>query len=168
MSKTHEYSRLPHHGVASILLALAVTAAGCKGAHDTPSTNPTPSPHEEATAVVDAAPAANAVQSEMLLLTEAMRDSVTAIGYGHLGEIPAAVERVHHAKEATEQALESGNYKLRKNGADMKGFQELDEAFHGELEKLVEKAKTNDAVATSTQLGVVLSKCDGCHSRFRP
>ncbi len=168
MSKPLEHVRSPRHGVASILLALAVTAAGCKGAHDTPSTNATPTPAHEEHTVVDAAPAANAVQSEMLLLTEAMRDSVTAIGYGRLGDIPEAVERVHHAKEATEQALESGNYKLRKNGDDLKGFTELDEAFHGELEKLVEKAKANDAVATSTQLGVVLSKCDGCHSRFRP
>lgn len=167
MSKPHSHSRPTRQRVASILLALAVVAAGCKGAHDTPSTNATPSPHAEH-AAADAAPTGNAVQSEMRLLTEAMRDSVTAIGYGRLGEIPAALERVHHAKEATERALASGTYKLRKNGDDSKGFEELDEAFHGELEKLVEAAKTNDAVATSTQLGVVLSKCDGCHSRFRP
>lgn len=150
---------------AQVLFALSVTVAACKASHDDGST---PTREADAPSTSAAAPAGNAVQREMRLLTEGLRDAVADIGYGRLGDIPAALHRVDRAKEETEHALESGQYKLRKNADDLKGFEELDEAFHGELEKLAEKAAANDAVATSTQLGVVLSKCDGCHSRFRP
>lgn len=143
-----------------VFLVLAVGVSGCK--------EPKRAGGDSAPSASAAAPAGNAVQREMRLLTEALRESVTDIGYGKLAAIPPALHRVDVAKEETEHALESGEYKLRKNSGDLKGFEELDEAFHAELEKLAEKAASNNPVATSTELGVVLSKCDGCHSRFRP
>ncbi|MEP7382341.1 MAG: cytochrome c [Gemmatimonadota bacterium] len=166
---THDDGRvrsIRRHGAARVLLVLAVCVAACKGSHDGHDGKRT---HEtDAAPASTSAAAGNAVQREMRVLTEGLRDAVTDIGYGRIDAIPAALHRVHHAREETEQALESRNYTLPKNPDDVKGFTELDEAFHGEIETLVEKAAANDAVATGTQLGVVLSKCDGCHARFRP
>ena len=47
-------------------------------------------------------------------------------------------------------------------------FKELDEQFHGELEKLVAIAISKDGAATGSQVGVVLSKCSDCHAQFKP
>ena len=157
--------------VAALLLAIPLSAGGCKGppeappahdAHDAHGAHPPAAPDDHAKA------GGNAVQAEMRLLTSALRESVSALGDGNLDAIPTALHRVHRARDATDRALESGAYTLKKNASDLKEFQALDEAFHGELEKLLEKATANDAAATATQLGVVLSKCGGCHSRFRP
>ena len=49
------------------------------------------------------APAANPVQNEMRLLTEAMRDTVSAIGLGDLSTIPHRLHEVHGARELTEK-----------------------------------------------------------------
>ena len=127
----------------------------------------TPSP--PVTRPVDPALAdANVVQSEMRLLNEAMRDAVTALALGRPGEIPASLERVHAARERTDDALESGKYVLPKNAARLEAFQALDGAFHEQLERLVVTSRTKDVEATATQLGVVLGRCDGCHVQFRP
>jgi cytochrome c556 len=104
----------------------------------------------------------------MRLLVEAMRTSVTAIGYGTLDAVPESLHTVHRARELTEKALESGEYKLAKNPDKLATFKELDEQFHGELENLVMAAKAKDAAKTGAQLGVVMSKCAGCHEQFRP
>lgn len=195
MPQNREHSRpTTRHLACLLLLALAVSAASCKernappageSSHDSHETNAhdahdakvapaAKSTHDHAgheghdAQAATVAPGGNVVQAEMRLLNEALRDSVTAIGYGQLGAIPEALHRVHHAREQTEHALEAGSYTLRKNAGDVKAFRALDEAFHGELEKLVEKANANDPAGVGTQLGVVLSKCDGCHSRFRP
>lgn len=166
----------PFHVAVALFLAVSM-GAGCKDSRETPEVRGAPAAPQAAAAPEAhkaAAPdnqtkvAANAVQAEMRLLTEALRDSVTALGYGNLDAIPVSLHRVHEAREATEQALETGAYKLRKNAGDLKAFEALDEAFHGELEKLANEAKANDSAATGTQLGVVLSKCSGCHSQFRP
>jgi hypothetical protein len=115
-----------------------------------------------------AVPGVNVVQSEMRLLDEAMRDSVTAIAFGRLDEIPASLRRVHAARERTDEALENGRYRLPKNVERLETFRALDEAFHDQLEKLVVTARTSDAEATATQLGVVIGKCNSCHVQFRP
>lgn len=109
----------------------------------------------------------NAVQNEMRILNEAVRDSVTAIAYNRLDAIEPAIHKVHAARELTEKALESGTYKLPKNADQLAAFKAQDEAFHGELVKLLQAAKANDLVATTTQLGVVLEGCTGCHTRYR-
>jgi len=114
------------------------------------------------------AAAVNAVQNEMRLLTEAMRDTVTAIGTGQLAAIPEGLHEVHRARELTEQAIESGSYKLPRNAENLAAFKALDESFHAELEKLVAGASANDAAATSAAFGAVMSRCDGCHAQFRP
>jgi cytochrome c556 len=108
-----------------------------------------------------------AVQNEMRLLLEALRNTVTAIAMSTLETIPGSLQSVDHARELTEKAVESGEYKLPKNGDKLAEFKELDEAFHGELAKLVAASQSKNAQATATQLGVVLSKCDGCHTQYR-
>ena len=74
---------------------------------------------------------------------------------------------VHGARELTEHAVESGAYKLSRNGDKLEAFKALDESFHAELEKLVAAARANDSIATSTALGAVMGRCEGCHAQFR-
>ena len=104
----------------------------------------------------------------MRLLHEALRDSVTAIANGTLDAIPPRLEQVDAARVSTEHAVESGQYRLPKNPGDLATFQRLDERFHADLESLAAKARSNEAAATSTQLGLVLAECGTCHTRFRP
>jgi hypothetical protein len=159
------------------LAVLAVSAAGCK--RDCPTSPPptaaTPPPTSPAPAPTTALPASpdhlppgvNAVQNEMRLLHEAMRDTVSAIALGTLSTIPERLHAVHRARELTEQAIESGTYKLPRNGDQLEAFKALDESFHAELEKLVAGATANDPIATSTALGAVMGRCEGCHAQFR-
>jgi hypothetical protein len=153
-----------------LCLAAAVTvagAAGCKG--DPAPAKPATSPPPALSASPDRIPpGVTAVQNEMRLLHEAMRDAVTAIGTDNLGLIGDGLHRVHRARELTEAAIEAKAYTLPKNAAKLDAFKEKDDAFHGELEKLVAASKSNDTKATSVQLGVVLSKCSDCHAQFRP
>lgn len=161
-----------------LVLAMASAAAGaCKdGTESAPAASTAAATPPASTAASPPAPTASpdhvpagvtAVQNEMRLLHEAMRDSVTAIAMGTLDTIPESLHSVHRARELTEKALESGEYKLPKNGDKLAQFKELDEAFHVELEKLVAAAQSKSSQATATQLGVVLSKCDGCHTQYR-
>lgn len=148
------------------LVALAVSAAACK--RECP-TSPTAS---TATTTLLASPdhlppGVNAVQNEMRLLHEAMRDTVSAIAFGTLSTIPDRLHAVHRARELTEHAVETGTYKLPRNGDQLEAFKALDESFHAELEKLVAGASANDPISTSTALGVVMSRCEGCHAQFR-
>lgn len=133
--------------------------------------------HATETVAVAAAPVAsptelpegvNAVQNEMRLLHEAMRDSVTAVANNDLAAIPHAIHRVHQARGMTDAAIQSGSYRPPQNGDQIEQFLATDEAFHQELVVLVRAANANDSAATGQQLGVVLSRCNGCHSQFRP
>ncbi len=145
-----------------LLAVLAVAVAGCKG--EPAATKPA----EALTASPDhVPPGTNAVQNEMRLLHEAMRDSVTAIADGHPSTIAESLQRVHGARELTEKAVEEGHYTLPKNAGKLEEFKAKDEAFHAELEKLAAASKANDAKAASEELGVVLSKCADCHTQFR-
>ena len=105
-----------------VLLVIVACGAGCDHASHVP---PPPGP----------APAANAVQAEMRLLSA---------------------------------TLESGAYRLPKNPEQVARFRELDTAFHGGLERLVDASHRNDLPATAAAVGVVLQGCPGCHSEFRP
>lgn len=149
------------HRLPFVILVAAALATGCK--RDCPPT-PAPTP---ATATPAQLPPGNAVQNEMRLLHEAMRDTVSAIALGNLSTIPEKLHGVHRAREATEQALEGGTYKLPKNADQLEAFKALDESFHGELEKLLAAASANDPVATSTALGNVMGRCEGCHALYR-
>lgn len=141
---------------------LAVTL-GCLGC------NHPAAPSPPVTMAADSALAgANVVQSEMRLLNEAMRDAVTAVALGRPGEIPATLERVHAARERTDEAIEGGKYVLPKNADRLEAFRALDGAFHEQLERLVVTSRAKDVEATATQLGVVVGKCNGCHVQFRP
>ena len=146
------------------LFVLVAFSMGCK--RDCP---PAPAPAPSATAPVapDALPPGNAVQNEMRLLHEAMRDTVSAIALGQLSTIPERLHAVHEARELTEKALEGGTYKLPKNADQLEAFKALDESFHADLEKLLAGATANDPVATSTALGTVMSRCEGCHALYR-
>lgn len=146
----------PSRSAATCLVLLATIAASCDHDHQ--------SGHEHA----EPPPAENAVQNEMRLLHAAMLESVTAIANDDLGAIPPALHRVHEARAATEAALESGRYRPPRDADHVEDFVRLDEAFHAELERLVLAARANDSERTAQQLGAVLSRCSGCHSRFRP
>ena len=149
----------------ALAASLAAAIAGCKGE---PTTTTTPAAASAPTASPDhVPPGVNAVQNEMRLLHEAMRDSVTAIADGHLQAIAESMHRVHRARELTEKAVEEKRYTLPKNADKLEEFKAKDDAFHQELEKLVAASTSNDAKATSEQLGVVLSKCSDCHTMFR-
>ncbi|HEY5947851.1 MAG TPA: cytochrome c [Kofleriaceae bacterium] len=169
----------------SSLLVVAVLA-GCK--RDCPTcppaqaqaAQPTPdhattdhaTPPPATTAALPASPDhlppnVNAVQNEMRLLHEAMRETVSALALGTLTTVPERLHVVHRARALTEHALETGSYTLPKNPSQLPAFKALDESFHGELEKLVEAASANDPVKTATALGNVMGRCEGCHTQFR-
>jgi hypothetical protein len=144
-----------------IAAAMALMPVGC-------DRRATPAPVADAGGTEAEAPPGNAVQNEMRVLHEAMRDAVTAIAQGHLGDVSIALHRVHAAREATEAAVESGAYRLPKGAEHLEEFRALDDAFHAQLEKLEAAAHANDSEATATQLGATLAKCNACHARFRP
>jgi len=153
---------------SSFIVVLAVAIATACKQEATPS-SPKISPPASVTASPDQVPAGvTAVQNEMRLLHEAMRNCVTAVAYGTLDSIPENLHAVHRARELTEKALESGEYKLPKSPEKLASFKELDEQFHGELENLVAAARSKDGTATGRQVGVVLSKCSSCHTQFKP
>lgn len=109
----------------------------------------------------------NPVQHEMRLLHEAMRDTVTAIANGDVKTVPAALHRVHAAKEVTENAIKTGAWHPPKNGQALERFLQLDGTFHGELEFLVESAAKGDIPTTAIAMGKALASCNGCHAEFR-
>jgi hypothetical protein len=150
-----------------LIIALAITiSSACR--RETEPSSATSSPTASATASPDLVPAGiTAVQNEMRLLHEAMRNCVTALAYGTLDSIPEGLHTVRRARELTEKALESGSYKLPKNPEQLATFKDLDEQFHIEL-KLASIATSTDGAATGRQVGVVLSKCSGCHAQFKP
>lgn len=55
------------------------------------------------------------------------------------------MRRVDRARELTEKAVEEKRYVLPKNPDKLDVFKAKDDAFHGELEKLVAASKSNDA-----------------------
>lgn len=157
----HARKTLRDLALFAALAGAALTA--CKGEPTATTTPPAP-----ATASPDRVPSGiTAVQNEMRLLHEALRDAVSAIANGNLATIAESLHRVDRARELTEKAVEAKQYVLPKDPDQLEAFEAKDKAFHGELEKLLEASKSNDAKATSEQLGVVLSKCGDCHTQFR-
>lgn len=111
---------------------------------------------------------ANPVQHEMQLLTAALQSAVNGIGAGDVRGIAHELHGVHAAKERTETALSSGNYRLRKNHERLDRFRALDEEFHRRLEGLVHASQANDVGAAATAFAGVIQSCAPCHSVFRP
>jgi cytochrome c556 len=142
-----------------MLLMVLLMVAGCAEKSDHASHAPTPAAP---------APAANAVQSEMRLLTATLESAVRGIGAGDVRGVEHELHRLHAAKAATDAALDSGAYRLPKNPEGVARFRELDAAFHAGLGRLVDASQRNDVPATAQAVGVVLSGCQGCHSEFRP
>ncbi|MBL8921286.1 MAG: cytochrome c [Myxococcaceae bacterium] len=111
--------------------------------------------------------APNAVQKEMQALHGLVVTTLVAIENGDTTSIPAAIHQVHEAKGETEKAITSGGWKPPRADATVADFVKTDEAFHGELVKLLQASKKNDVTATTKQLGAVLEGCTSCHVRFR-
>jgi cytochrome c556 len=111
--------------------------------------------------------ASNPVQHEMQLLDTAMHAMLTGIARGDVRAARAAFEDVDRAKQATEAALESGRYVLARNGNRLAHFRELDEAFHADVEKMLEVAARNDVPATAEAFASVVRRCESCHAEFR-
>lgn len=112
-------------------------------------------------------PPPNAVQREMQKLHELVVNSLVAIETGKTDVIADAIHRVHEAKADTERAITTATWKPPRADATVADFVKADEAFHGELVKLLRVSKKNDVVGTTRQLGVVLEGCTSCHVRFR-
>ncbi len=148
-------------GIAGVALVAALVA-GCKQDSPTPTTSPPLQASPD-----HLPPGVNAVQNEMRLLHEAMRDTVSAIALGSLSTIPEHLHAVDRARELTEHAVESGSYTLPRNADQLETFKALDDSFHAELEKLAVGAQANDPIATSTALGTVMGRCQACHVLFR-
>lgn len=143
----------------ALFCLLIAPLAGCKEHDHHHGAAPAPT--------TSAGPASNAVQAEMRLLDQALRDAVGAIGAGDVRSVEHGLHRVHGAMEATEKAVEGGSYKPPRGADKLPRFKELDRAFHAELEKLAEASRANDVGRTATQLGVVLGRCQGCHDEVR-
>ncbi|MEO6775852.1 MAG: cytochrome c [Kofleriaceae bacterium] len=173
-SMMDDRARTKRFGLRMMIAGLALVAAsvaGCKQACPPPAPTPAPvpvaAPASPPASPDHVPPGVNAVQNEMRLLHEAMRDTVSAIALGTLSTIPERLHAVDRARELTEHAVESGTYKLARNGDQLEAFKALDDSFHAELEKLAAGAKANDSIATSTALGTVMGRCEGCHAQFR-
>jgi cytochrome c556 len=109
----------------------------------------------------------NPVQREMILLHEAMRDSVTAIAMGDVRSLPKKLHAVHTASGDTKDAAKGGAYKPPKNPGKMDEFLRLDEAFHKEMISMVKAARKNDVEQTARLHGALMTRCHGCHATFR-
>lgn len=137
--------------MSRLLVPLALALAGCAHHESAPPTPPPP---------------VNVVQEEMRLLLGAVQEAVAGVAMGDVRGVPAAIHRVHGAKEATAAALTAGQYQPPKG--EVGRFREVDEAFHDQLVVLVRAAKKNDVPATAEALGAVLRGCPACHGEFRP
>lgn len=109
----------------------------------------------------------NAVQNEMRELSVAMNQIMLAVANNDLKTIPPAIQRVHGARQLTEQALSSGKYKLPKNADKLAAFIKEDDAFHGELVALVKASKANDLNVATKQVGRLMNGCTSCHTQYR-
>ncbi|MEW5851265.1 MAG: cytochrome c [Myxococcota bacterium] len=112
-------------------------------------------------------PGPTALKAEMWLLTAAMQEVLVALANNNLPAIPAAIHRVHAAREMTEQSLERGLVKLPRNADKVAEFKQEDAAFHDELVKLVQASRHNDLQAATRQTGVLLNACTQCHLKYR-
>lgn len=124
--------------------------------------------HEHPAAAPPRSAAANPVQNEMRLLTSALEATVGGIGRGDVRSVEHEVHRVHLAKQATDEAIRAGSYRLPRNPGRLSDFRALDEAFHDDLERLVEASRRNDVNAAAQALSALVQRCDGCHRDFRP
>lgn len=141
-------------------------AAPCPPAAVPPAVAPPPAAAAPAAADCAAPVGANPVQTEMRRLECALEQAVVAIGRDDLPLIARQLHVVHAAKEATAKAIADGTW-VPATG-DVKAFVALDEAFHGELEALVEASMARDHGAAAAALGRTLGACQGCHATFRP
>lgn len=151
---------------ASSLMALALACAPDKE-HASHAGHEPVAPGA-APAAAAQAPTGNVVQQEMVMLTQTLQNAVRAIGLGNVTSIEHDIHRLHGAKEATDAAVRSGSYQLKKNPDKVARFQQLDHDFHEELVKLVVASRKNDVPAAAEALGGILKGCNGCHSEFRP
>lgn len=169
------------HRTASLLVAFALTSTlGCKQRDEARAPAPgsataqgSSAPHGATEAhrpseAVDALAPGNPVQNEMRLLTSILQATVGGIGARDVRPIEHELHRLHAAKEATEAALHDGSYRLPKNPDQLAAFAALDEAFHKDLEALVEASHANDVPRAVDALGAILHGCEGCHATFRP
>ncbi len=148
-----------------------VVATGCGKGGDSPPASkghePAAEPAHEHAAPPPAVAGASPVQVEMQLLAGALEVALRGIGTGDLSAVEPALHRVHAAKEVTATALAGGSYRPPRNGDRLARFRELDEAFHGDLERLVGAARAGDVPAAADALGAAVRSCHGCHSEFR-
>jgi hypothetical protein len=114
-----------------------------------------------------ASPGSNPVQVEMRLLEGALATAPSLFASGDLRPLEHALHGVHGARENTDDALESGSYRLPRNADQVARFRQLDAAFHADLERLAEHAAKSELEPAASAYGRVLSACNGCHAEFR-
>ena len=64
-------------------------------------------------------------------------------------------------------AIDSGGYVPARNGNQLAQFRELDEAFHGDVDKMRAAMARDDVPATAEAFGSVVRRCPVCHAEFR-
>lgn len=158
---------------AVALFNLTAAFCGCDHSHSQSDSHSHSHQHSNSASSVANTPAAvssaqNPVQQEMQLLTSAMQSAVRAIGQGDVRSVEHDLHRIHMAKESTENALKTGAYTLPKNHENRKLFEQLDDAFHKQLEQMFAASQKNDVPAMATAVGNALQACPNCHTMFRP
>lgn len=110
----------------------------------------------------------NALVEEMRKLDAAFREIVSAVALGDGHRVHSAIETLHGAMEKTQDALQHGEVKLRKNAQDVKVFEKMDSDFHKDLESLAAAAHKNDTRRMSELTKKLLDGCVSCHKSFKP
>ena len=122
---------------------------------------------EAPTSLAELPEGTNAVQHEMRLLDDAMRITLTLLANGELAGIPAQIQRVHPARQITEEAIAAGAYTPPKRADDLAEFQALDDAFHDDLKVLLQAAGRDDLEAATEAYADLVRGCTSCHQAFR-
>lgn len=111
--------------------------------------------------------AAGAIREEMKALQTAYDQLGRASVLGEADGVVDAFHAVHLRKEATEAALASGAARPPKNGDRLDAFRARDEAFHAQIEAVVEAAQHDDVPRLRTLHAELRDGCVGCHEEFR-
>lgn len=150
----------------SLTVSILLLAAGCTAeppAQQVAESVEAPAPAEGETSAVEL----NVVQIEMQLLTTVLENAVRGVGDGEVSHIADELHQLDAAKHATEAAIEDGSYVLPYNSDQLSAFLAMDDAFHHQLEAMIDASRADDVPAMALAIGDTLNSCYSCHALFR-
>lgn len=109
-----------------------------------------------------------ALVEEMKALDAVFREVISAVALGDGNRVHQTLESMHGKMEKTQEALHSGEVKLRKNASKATEFEKMDKAFHADLESLAIAAHKGDWKNMTAVTKKLLDGCVACHNQFRP